>query len=86
MLEENEGPCLPCCIGHLGTWVAIDGIVYLFSSEEVLDQDFMPALIASFDLETEEWRPAIRGPVTSSPVVDADGYPIGDMGWGDCLT
>lgn len=67
----------------LGTWAAIEGIVYFFSCEDVPDQDAMPALIASFDLETEDWRPAIRGPPTSGPEVDADGYAIGDMDWGE---
>nr|XP_034580697.1 F-box/LRR-repeat protein At2g43260-like [Setaria viridis] len=46
----------------LGTWTAIDGVVYFFSSEFIQGQDVMPDRIASFDLETEEWRPTIRGP------------------------
>jgi hypothetical protein len=49
--------------------VAINGIVYLFSVEVPLDQDddlpdqdAAPKRIASFDLETVEWRATLQGP------------------------
>ena len=50
--------------------VVINGIVYSFSVEVPLDQDgdlpdqdaARPMRIASFDLETEEWRATLQGP------------------------
>ncbi|CAN6197204.1 unnamed protein product [Urochloa humidicola] len=48
---------------QLGTWAVINSIVYFFSSEFVEGQDVMPDRIASFDLETEQWRPTMRGPL-----------------------
>lgn len=41
----------------LGTWVAIEGIVYFFSCPYVPDRGAVmsAAIIPSFDLETEEW-------------------------------
>ncbi|RCV09990.1 hypothetical protein SETIT_2G075500v2 [Setaria italica] len=67
----------------LGTWTAIDGVVYFFSSEFIQGQDVMPDRIASFDLETEEWRPTIRGPVSSSLADDVGGHPINHLDWGE---
>ncbi|CAN6180640.1 unnamed protein product [Urochloa humidicola] len=46
---------------QLGTWAVIDSIVY-FSTEFVEGQDVMPDRIASFNLETEQWRPMMQGP------------------------
>ncbi|CAL5089195.1 unnamed protein product [Urochloa decumbens] len=71
---------------QLGTWAVIDSIVYFFSSEFVEGQDVMPDRIASFDLETEEWRPTMRGPVSSSSTLaagDVDGDPINHLDWGE---
>ncbi|CAL4888656.1 unnamed protein product [Urochloa decumbens] len=44
--------------------VVVNGIVYFFSSE-VQAQDAELDRIASFDLETEEWRASLRGPLSS---------------------
>ncbi|KAL6845676.1 hypothetical protein ACP4OV_024499 [Aristida adscensionis] len=52
--------------GRLGIHnkVAINGIVYFFLDEDYLGEDgVMQKRIASFDLETEEWRTVLRGPM-----------------------
>ncbi|CAN6165470.1 unnamed protein product [Urochloa humidicola] len=41
----------------------INGVVYFLSCELVLDQDVMPLRIASFDLDTEEWRAILLAPL-----------------------
>ncbi|TVU41355.1 hypothetical protein EJB05_14863, partial [Eragrostis curvula] len=50
-----------------GQWCSavINGIVYFLSDEHVHDQDAGPDRIASFDLQTQEWRPSLRGPLSS---------------------
>ncbi|CAO2037970.1 unnamed protein product [Urochloa humidicola] len=50
----------------VGVWktAVINGVVYFFSNE-VQAQDAAPDRIASFDLETEEWRASLRGPLSS---------------------
>ncbi|PUZ68860.1 hypothetical protein GQ55_2G062000 [Panicum hallii var. hallii] len=78
----------PACPVALGTWAVIDGTVFFFSSEFVHGQDVMPDRVASFDLETEEWRPTIGGPLSSSSLGDdgvaAAGHPDDDhMDWGE---
>ncbi|CAL5079062.1 unnamed protein product [Urochloa decumbens] len=67
---------------QLGTWAVVGSIVYFFSSEFVQGQDVMPDRIASFDLETEEWRPTMRGPVSSISTLAAD-IPINHLDWGE---
>ncbi|CAL4911232.1 unnamed protein product [Urochloa decumbens] len=60
--------------------VAIGGIVYFFLQKKMYG-DVMADRIASFDLETEEWRPSIRGPV--STLVDNTPLPGTDpLVWG----
>ncbi|CAN6243833.1 unnamed protein product [Urochloa humidicola] len=51
---------------RLGVWktAVINRIVYFFSNE-VQAQDAARDRIASFDLETEEWRASLRGPLSS---------------------
>jgi hypothetical protein len=73
----------PAHIVGFGTWTAIDQMVYFFSSEFVQGQDVMPDRIASFDLGTEQWRPTIRGPVSSSLADDVGGHPINHLDWGE---
>ncbi|KAG2632316.1 F-box/LRR-repeat protein At2g43260-like [Panicum virgatum] len=45
--------------------VTIDGIVYFLLYEDVMvrEENTMPVRLASFDLETEEWRAILRGPL-----------------------
>ncbi|CAL5089088.1 unnamed protein product [Urochloa decumbens] len=43
--------------------VTINGIVYFVLREIVMDQGVVPLRIASFDLETEEWRAILRAPL-----------------------
>ncbi|CAL5076581.1 unnamed protein product [Urochloa decumbens] len=71
---------------QLGTWAVVDSIVYFFSSEFVQGQDVMPDRISSFDLEMEQWRPTMRGPVSSTSTLaadDVDGDPINHLDWGE---
>ncbi|CAL5079009.1 unnamed protein product [Urochloa decumbens] len=52
--------------------VAIDGAVYFFLLDEVVNvavQDARPKRVASFDLLAEEWRPLLQGPI---PIAAAD--------------
>ncbi|CAL5089084.1 unnamed protein product [Urochloa decumbens] len=50
---------------HPHPWnrVTINGIVYFLSHEIVKDQGNLSLRIASFDLETEEWREILRAPL-----------------------
>ncbi|TVU33355.1 hypothetical protein EJB05_25167, partial [Eragrostis curvula] len=50
-----------------GSWrtAVINGIIYFFSGVFIAGQDNAPDRVASFDLETEEWRPSLRGPLSS---------------------
>ncbi|WVZ71312.1 hypothetical protein U9M48_019909 [Paspalum notatum var. saurae] len=73
----------------LGDWTVIDGVVYVLNDylcfnmilfdQQVTTEQYW---IVSFDLETEEWRPNIRGP--NSLIVDDeaadrfDGHNYGD--------
>ncbi|CAN6171274.1 unnamed protein product [Urochloa humidicola] len=51
---------------HVHHWnrVTINAIVYFLSHKVVMDQGEGRLCIASFDLETEEWRAILRGPLT----------------------
>ncbi|RLN33093.1 hypothetical protein C2845_PM03G22880 [Panicum miliaceum] len=76
----------PAYPAGLGTWAVIDGTVFFFSSEFVHGQDVMPDRVASFDLETEEWTPTIRGPLSSSSLGNdgvAAGHADDHLDWGE---
>ncbi|CAN6203312.1 unnamed protein product [Urochloa humidicola] len=53
---------------HRSSRVTIKGIVYFLSRELVMDQGVVPLRIASFDLETEEWRAILRAPLNRQTI------------------
>ncbi|CAL5078959.1 unnamed protein product [Urochloa decumbens] len=62
--------------------VTINGIVYFLSREFVMDQGVVPLPIASFDLETEEWRPILRAPLNRLAISIRD---VSVASLNDCL-
>ncbi|TVU33364.1 hypothetical protein EJB05_25176, partial [Eragrostis curvula] len=65
--RAKEAPPYFVLVGMWKTAVFINGIFYFFCVEPVVRAgDVAIDRVASFDLETEEWRPTLRGPLSSS--------------------
>ncbi|CAL5022766.1 unnamed protein product [Urochloa decumbens] len=74
----KKSPPIPVIFGcGRSVAVIVNGIAYFFA-QFVQPQDFARDCIASFDLETEEWKPSLRGPLSS--LADAPGSPDPDLG------
>ncbi|KAL6639650.1 hypothetical protein ACP70R_023380 [Stipagrostis hirtigluma subsp. patula] len=69
-----RGKKRPPQIVMLDRWksVVIDGIVYILS--------YLPDCVATFDLETEEWRQNLRGPLSSLWNDDSEVW-LNNMNW-----
>ncbi|TVU03299.1 hypothetical protein EJB05_51171, partial [Eragrostis curvula] len=67
--RAKESPPFSVCLDMWKT-VVIDGIAYYFCCVDpaVREEEAASDRIASFDLDREEWRPTLRGPLSSSSV------------------